>query len=326
MSAKRQEIALITGISGQDGSYLAEQLLAQGVSVVGTTRRLGVDFNSALKHSSAAFKVLEWDLLEKDRFSRILDEYCPTSIYNLAAFSSGEHMDRDPEAVTEINGLAVLKMLDAIKQTGAPVRFCQASSSEVFAGNATFPKSEKGARVPRSVYGAAKILADNFVKIYREKYGLFCCSAILFNHESPRRGVGFVTRKIVRAAVAIKEGRMERLVLGDLGAVRDWGFAGDYVRAMTMMLAADKPADYVIATGNAHTVADLCDRVFAALLLDYREFVVVDETFLRPPEAVPIIGDATLARQELGWTPSVAFDELVMMMVDAEIRLLKSTD
>ncbi|OYW44567.1 MAG: hypothetical protein B7Z08_06320 [Sphingomonadales bacterium 32-68-7] len=313
-----RRVALITGITGQDGSYLADQLLREGVRVVGTTRGQPAA-TSTRRHAEAGLEIVEWDLIDKARFVAILDRYKPTEVYNFAAFSSGEHMDRNPESVTEINGVAVLKMLDAIRLSGAPIRFCQASSSEVFAGTGISPQSEATPRVPRSVYGAAKILADNVIKLYREKHGLFCCSAFLFNHESPRRGHGFVTRKVVRAAVRIKGGLEDKLVMGDLGAARDWGFAGDYVRAMAMMLRANQPADYVVATGLAHTVAELCERAFALVSLDYRDHVVVDPALVRPAEIAPIVGDAARAREDLGWEPAVSFDELVKMMVDAEL-------
>jgi len=326
MSKELRRVALITGVAGQDGSYLAEQLLREGVPVVGTTRNLQATAPRVAELLPSAIELVEWDMLDAARFAALLDTHQPTEIYNLAAFSSGEHMDRHPAAVTEINGLAVVKMLEAIRQSGAPIRFCQASSSEVFAGTGISPQSETTPRVPRSVYGAAKILADNMVKLYRDKYGLFSCSAILFNHESPRRGESFVTRKVVRAAALIRMGLQDKLLLGDLRAARDWGFAGDYVRAMTLMLCATKPADYVIATGIPNTVADLCERAFAAVSLDYRDHVVVDPNFVRPPEAAPILGDASLARQELGWTTTISFDALVDMMVEAEMCAVNAGD
>ncbi len=319
------DVVLITGVSGQDGSYLAEYTAARGARVIGTTRDLGA--TPRLPGTlSTAIELVEWDLMDKHHFSTILDRYRPTKVYNFAAFSSGEHMDLNPEAVIEINGLAVIKMLDAIKLSGAPVRFCQASSSEVFAGTGISPQSEATPRVPRSVYGAAKILADNTIKLYREKYGLFCCSAFLFNHESPRRGEGFVTKKVVRAAVQIKAGRQKKISLGNLSAARDWGFAGDYVRAMALMLKAAVPTDYVVATGVAHTVANLCERAFGALSLNYRDYVEVNPAFFRPTEAAPIVGDASRVRQELGWEPTTSFVELVEMMVDAELRADRASD
>lgn len=319
-----ERVALITGITGQDGSYLAEHLGRQGVRVVGTTRSQEAT-RSRLPSALQDVDIVQWDLLDKARFSAILDQYSPTEVYNFAAFTSGEHMDRNPEAVTEINGLAVVRMLDAIRQNGAPIRFCQASSSEVFAGSCFSAQSETTPKVPRSVYGAAKIFADNIIKLYRDRYGLFCCSAFLFNHESPRRGDGFVTRKIVRAAVQIRQGSQEKLRLGDLRAARDWGFAGDYVRAMALMLCAAEPEDYVIATGIAHTVADFCERAFTAVSLDYRDHVVIDPAFVRPVEAASIIGDTSKALRQLGWAPTTSFDELVNMMVVAEMDSAKRT-
>lgn len=323
-SSEAPRVALITGVTGQDGSYLAEQLIAEGVRVVGTTRSLRATASPPVDPS--AVTLVEWDMVDAARFAALLAAYRPTHVYNLAAFSSGEYMDRQPAAVTEINGLAVVRILEAIRQTGAPIRFCQASSSEVFAGSGLSPQSEGTPRVPRSVYGAAKILGDNVIRLYRDKYGMFCCSAFLFNHESPRRGEGFVTRKVVRAAARIKAGLQDTLLLGDLGAARDWGFAGDYVRAMTLMLDAARPVDYVVATGIAHTVADLCERAFTAVSLDYRDHVVVDPGFVRPPEAAPILGDARRLRQELGWVPSMSFDALIAMMIEAELHRVRATD
>lgn len=319
VSIGAQRVALITGVTGQDGSYLAEQLIDRGYRVVGTTRSIGTVPPPLPGTLSATVDLIEWDLIDKTRFADILDRHRPDKIFNFAAFSSGEQMDTNPEGVTDINGVAVLRILEAIRQSGAAIRFCQASSSEVFAGTTVSPQSEATPRVPRSIYGAAKILADSFVKLYREKYGLFCCSAFLFNHESPRRGEGFVTTKVVRAAVQIKAGRQDRLWLGNLTAARDWGFAGDYVRAMALMLDAPEPRDCVIATGEAHSVAELCRVAFGAVSLDYRDYVQIDPRFYRPNEPTPIIGDASLARLTLGWTPTISFDQLIRTMVDAEL-------
>lgn len=301
MTSKRPRIALLTGISGQDGIYLAEHLVAHGTKVVGTTRDYAACARLAGDRLPDTVEIVEWDLLDRDRFAQILDQHRPTHIYNLAAMSSGEHMDRNPELVAETNGFAVLGMLETIRHAGAGIRFCQASSSEVFAGAGVSPQNESTPRVPRSIYGAAKIFADNIVKLYREKFGLFCGSAILFNHESPRRGDGFVTKKIVRAAVRIKLGRQGKLSLGNLETARDWGFAGDYMSAMALMAEAPEPADYVIATGVARTVSTFCEVAFGALALDYREFVEIDPTFYRPSETAPILGDPSRIRNHLGW-------------------------
>lgn len=324
MQNAAHKTALITGVSGQDGSYLAEYLLAKGVRVVGTAREGAAAAARLPAALSEAIAVEPWDLIDKPRFADLLAQYRPNQIYNLAAFSSGEHMDRHPERVCDINGIAVLRMLEAIRAHDPAIRFCQASSSEVFAGAAISPQSEATPRQPRSIYGAAKILADQVIVLHRQKYGLFCCSAFLFNHESPRRGAGFVTTKIVRAAVAISQGRQDKLLLGNLAALRDWGFAGDYVRAMALMLEADQPADYVIATGQVHTVADFCDHAFRAVDLDYRDFVEVHPDFYRPVEATTIIGDTTRVRAALDWQPQVSLPELVVAMVDAEREASRS--
>ncbi|MBN8816731.1 MAG: GDP-mannose 4,6-dehydratase [Sphingomonas sp.] len=311
--------ALITGITGQDASYLAEYLVGRGVTVVGTTRDVAGAASQMPPALAEQVTIVEWDLIDKERFVALLTDHRPTEIYNFAAFSSGQYMDRDPERVVDINGVAVVRMLEAIRSIDPSIRFCQASSSEVFAGSGISPQSENTPFVPRSVYGAAKILADNAVKLYREKYGVFCCSAYLFNHESPRRGDGFVTTKIVRAAVAIKSGRQTTLALGNLAAARDWGFAGDYVRAMALMLEAERPSDYVVASGATHTVAEFCDRAFGAVGLDYRDHVVVDPAFFRPVEAMQIVGDPTRAHADLGWAPTTTFPALVDMMIAAEL-------
>ncbi len=312
------DVALITGITGQDGYYLAKELLAQGMRVVGTTREMA-GARSRLEDLADRVALVAWDLVDAARFERILQTVRPTHVFNLAAFTSGEFMDRDPQAVTDINGVAVLRMLEAIRSADPAIRFVQASSSEVFAQSGVSPQNELTAKVPRSVYGAAKIFADNIIALYRQKYGLFCCSAFLFNHESPRRGDGFVTTKVVRAAVAIKAGEQENLLLGNLSAARDWGYAGDYMRAMELMALAPEPADYAIATGTAHTVAELCARAFAAVGLDHRDHVEVDPRFYRPTEPAPIVGDARLARERLGWQPETSFDALIAMMVEAEL-------
>lgn len=261
-------------------------------------------------------ELVEWDLISSDRFVEILEEYAPNQIYNLAAFTSGESMDQEPELVTDINGVAVLRMLEVIKDMNQAIRFCQASSSEVFAASGVSPQNENTSRVPRSIYGAAKVFGDTAVRLYREKYGLFACSAILFNHESPRRGEGFVTQKIVRSAVRIKLNRQSKLLLGNLTAARDWGFSGDFARAMQLILAKDTPQDYVVATGQTYTVRDLCELAFSSLNLDYRDYIEVDLNHYRPDESTPIVGNAERARRELNWSPQITFPEMIQMMVD----------
>jgi GDPmannose 4,6-dehydratase len=307
--------SLVTGITGQDGFYLASALAVAGVRVIGSTRELG-GAATRLGELSAKVELVEWDLESSDRFVEILREHAPQQIYNLAAFTSGEFMDRESERVTNVNGVAVLRMLEGIRATDPTIRFCQASSSEVFAASGVSPQDEETPRVPRSIYGAAKVFGDTAVRLYREKYGLFACSAFLFNHESPRRDEGFVTQKVVRAAVRIKLNRQSKLLLGNLAAARDWGFAGDFTKAMQLMLASDTPRDYVIATGQTHTVRELCESAFGTLGLDYREYVEVDARHYRADEPAPMVGDARRARSELNWSPRVSFSEMIAMMID----------
>lgn len=307
--------ALITGITGQDGFYLATELLNSNTRVIGTTR----DTEKARVKLGSLYDEVElvsWDMADSRAFLNLLMEFAPTHIYNLGALSSGEFMDSNPESVMHVNGIAVLRMLEAIKIADPTIRFCQASSSEVFAGSGVTPQNELTPRVPRSIYGAAKIFADNVVSVYRKKFGLHACSAFLFNHESPRRGDGFVTQKVIRGAVDIKLKHQSKLKLGNLSAARDWGFAGDYMEALTLMLAREEPSDYVLATGITHTVEDLCELVFSLLELDYRDYVDVEPAFFRPEETALIVGDSEMARRELNWAPKVNFRNLIEMMLD----------
>ncbi len=308
--------ALITGVSGQDGYCLSRELLDASMDVVGTTRDKAAAMTSLGPELASRIRLVEWDLSSSNGLAAILEEYRPSHVYNLAAFSSGEFMDRHPELMADTNGVAVLRMLEAIKRVDGSIRFCQASSSEVFAASGVSPQNETTPRVPRSIYGAAKIFADNVVKFYREKHGLFASSAILFNHESPRRGDGFVTQKIVQAAARISLGKQDKLALGNLSSARDWGYAGDYMRAMRLMLEANSAGDYVLATGTAHTVAELCELAFGSLALDYRDYVEIDPQHYRAAEPAPIIGDASRAKTELGWTPVISFEKMIGMMIE----------
>ena len=259
--------ALITGITGQDGSYLAEQLLAKGCRVIGAVRNT----ENAKARLPAALKsdaeLVAWDMLDQKRMTEVLAEYRPAEIYNFAAYSSGAGMFDDPVGIGEVNGLAVARMLEAIRAVDVNIRFCQASSREIFGEAVESPQIESTPVNPRSPYGAAKLYADAMIRIYRQRYGLFACSAILFNHESPRRGLAFVTRKITHEAAKIKLGLAKELHLGNLDAQRDWGFSGDYVRAMWLMLQQEYADDYVVATGKAHSVRELCDLAFSTGLL-----------------------------------------------------------
>ena len=265
---------------------------------------------------------IKWDMQDQQQMFDIISQHRPTEIYNFSAFSSGAGMYEDPVAMGEINGLAVTRILEAIRKVDSSIRFCQASSREIFGEAFESPQTESTPVNPRSPYGAAKLYADNMIRIYRRQYGLFACSAILFNHESPRRGLQFVTRKITHEAARIKLGLSQELALGNLDAQRDWGFAGDYVRAMWLMLQQGRPDDYVIASGQAHSVRELCNLAFARLDLDYKEFVKESATEYRPLEPALLVGSADKARRQLGWAPEVSFRDLVNMMVDAEMESL----
>ena len=314
--------ALITGITGQDGSYLAEQLLAKGCRVIGAVRNT----ENAKARLPAALKsdaeLVAWDMLDQKRMTEVLAEYRPAEIYNFAAYSSGAGMFDDPVGIGEVNGLAVARMLEAIRALDVNIRFCQASSREIFGEAVESPQIESTSVNPRSPYGAAKLYADAMIRIYRQRYGLFACSAILFNHESPRRGLAFVTRKITHEAAKIKLGLAKELHLGNLDAQRDWGFSGDYVRAMWLMLQQEYADDYVVATGKAHSVRELCDLAFSRLGLDYCDYVREDASAYRPVESALLVGSAAKANRKLGWQPEVEFKELVYMMVDADLQAL----
>jgi GDPmannose 4,6-dehydratase len=315
--------ALITGITGQDGSYLAELLLAKGYRVIGAFRNAQLARDSLPSGLiSSSVEPVVWDMLDQPRMLEVLAEYRPVEIYNFAAHSSGAGMFDDPVGIGEVNGIAVARMLEAIRTVDTSIRFCQASSSELFGEAVESPQSESTPFRPRTPYGAAKLYAHSMIRIYRQHYGLFGCSAILFNHESPRRGLGFVTRKITHEAVKIKLGLATELRLGNLDARRDWGFAGDYVRAMWLMLQQSHADDYVVSTGETHSVRELCEIAFARLGLDYREYVKEDAAWYRPVEAVQLVGCSTSAKNQLGWVPEVGFREMVSMMVDADLQLL----
>jgi GDPmannose 4,6-dehydratase len=314
--------ALITGITGQDGSYLAELLLVRGYKVVGTTRdarRASADLAAGL---SGKVELLEWNMLDERQMAELLALCRPQELYNFAACSFGSGMYDDPAEIGEVNGLAVTRILEAIRKTDRGIRFCQASSREIFGAESESPQSEQTPANPRSPYGAAKLYADSMVRIYRRHYGLFSCSAILFNHESPRRGLDFVTRKIAHEAARIKLGLASQLRLGNLEARRDWGFAGDYVRGMWLMLQQPHVDDYVLASGETHSVRELCECAFGYLGLDYKNYVQEDAAAYRPSEPTLLVGNISKARHALGWEPTVGFRELVNMMVEAELQVL----
>jgi len=316
------ETALITGITGQDGSYLAELLLTKGYRVVGATRDVRKASTSLVPGLLGKVELLEWDMRDQWKIADLLAHCRPQEIYNFAAYSFGSGMYDDPVGIGEVNGLAVARILEAIRETDASIRFCQASSREIFGAASESPQSEETPANPRSPYGAAKLYADSMVRIYRRHYGLFACSAILFNHESPRRGMGFVTRKIAHGAARIKLGLARELRLGNLEARRDWGFAGDYVRAMWLMLQQVQPDDYVLASGVTHSVRNFCEHAFRYMGLDYRDYVHEDTAAYRLSEPTLLVGNTSKVKKTLGWELGVSFRELVCMMVEADLQML----
>lgn len=317
--------ALITGVSGQDGTYLAEQLIARGYRVLGGSRNVDITAKTLPPELRGKLERVSWDMRDLSGMKEHLVRLRPTEIYNFAAHSTGSGMYDDPLDMSDINGIAVTRILEAIRTVDPKIRFCQASSREIFGEALQSPQTESTPPNPRSPYGAAKLYADCMLRIYRLRHGLHAGSAILFNHESPRRSRQFVTRKITHEAARIKLGLAHELHLGNLDTQRDWGFAGDYVRAMWLMLQQDKADDYVIASGEAHTVREFCEVAFAHLGLNYRDHVREDPASFRPSEPVPLVGCSAKARQDLGWEPKVSFRELVHMMVDADLRDLRAS-
>jgi GDPmannose 4,6-dehydratase len=315
--------ALITGITGQDGSYLAEFLLARGYRVVGLVRPDSPGHGHRLRACQDRVELACGSLSDQPRLREIIEETRPTEIYNFAARASSSQLFNDPMLTSEVNGLSVVRLLELIRLLDPGIRFCQASSSEMFGNAEATPQSEATPFRPRNPYGIAKLFAHGMVGSYRVTHDLFACSSILFNHESPRRGTEFVTRKITMGVARIALGLESRLQLGSLDAIRDWGYAADYVRAMWLMLQAPAPGDYVLATGTGHSVADFCDVAFRRVGLDYREHVVLDRAAVRAPESTPLVGDARKAQKALEWSHSVSFEQLVHLMVDSDIRALE---
>ncbi|MCS6940762.1 MAG: GDP-mannose 4,6-dehydratase [Roseiflexaceae bacterium] len=320
MARKR---ALITGITGQDGSYLAEFLLEQGYEVIGMIRRSSTVNFERIRHIQDRITLTPGDLLDEVSLIHMLREHRPTEVYNLAAQSFVQTSFSQPVFTGEVTALGVTRLLDAIRIVDPEIRFYQASSSEMFGKVVEVPQRETTPFYPRSPYGVAKVYGHWITVNYRESYGMHASSGILFNHESPRRGLEFVTRKISHGVARIALGLDNELRLGNLDAQRDWGFAGDYVRAMWLMLQQDKPGDYVVATGQTHSVRRFCELAFGYAGLDYRKYVVVDERFFRPAEVDLLVGDSSRARERLGWKPEVSFEQLVEMMVEADIRMLR---
>lgn len=314
--------ALITGITGQDGYYLAHFLIRKGgYKVIGLVKSVEA-LNSAVGDLYKQVDLAVWDMQGQQGFDEVLQKHKPCEVYNLAALSSGEGMYEDPLRILEINGRAVVRILEAIRKIDPTIRFCQASSREVFGVDSPAPQNENTKYNPRSPYGVAKAQADFMVNIYRERYSIFACSAILYNHESPRRSMNFVTKKIVNGALQIKYKNKEQLVLGSISDRRDWGFAGDYVEAMWLMLQSPIAKNYVISSGQAHTVAEFCDKVFSSLGLNYKNFVVQANSLAREPESQLLIGDSSLIRNELGWKPRLDLDQLIALMIEEEELLM----
>ena len=315
--------ALITGITGQDGSYLAEALLQKGYEVVGMVRRSSTVNYERIAHIQGSIDFVNGDLLDQISLIDAIKIHEPDEIYNLAAQSFVQTSFGQPVLTGETTALSVTRMLDAIRIVNPKIRFYQASSSEMFGKVAEVPQTEATPFHPRSPYGVAKVYGHWITVNYRESYNLHASSGILFNHESPRRGLEFVTRKISYGAASIKLGLEEKLSLGNLDAKRDWGFAGDYVEAMWMMLQQEKPDDYVICSGMTHSVREFCDLAFSHLGLNYEDHVVVDEQFFRPAEVDLLVGDYGKAKRVLAWEPSTSFKDLVTMMVEADLALLE---
>ena len=314
--------ALITGVTGQDGSYLAELLLEKGYEVLGMVRRSSTVNFERIAHLQDKITFVPGDLLDEISMIHILQEHRPQEVYNLAAQSFVQTSFGQPVLTGETTALGVTRLLDAIRLVDPEIRFYQASSSEMFGKVHEVPQTETTPFHPRSPYGAAKVYGHWITLNYRESYGLHATSGILFNHESPRRGLEFVTRKISHTVAQIKLGLVDELRLGNLDAQRDWGFAGDYVEAMWLMLQREIPEDFVICTGQTHSVREFCEVAFGHAGLNWEEHVVVDETFFRPAEVDLLVGDATKAEEMLGWKPETSFESLVTMMVDADIDLL----
>jgi len=316
-------IALITGVTGQDGSYLADFLLEKGYEVIGMVRRTSTVNFDRIQHIQDALTLVPGDLLDQVSLIEVLGEHKPEEVYNLAAQSFVPTSFKQPVLTGECTALGVTRVLDAIRIVDPTIRFYQASSSEMFGKVREVPQNENTPFYPRSPYGVAKVYGHWMTVNYRESYSMFACSGILFNHESPRRGLEFVTRKVTHGVARIKLGLSDEIRLGNLDSQRDWGYARDYVRAMWLMLQQDEPDDYVVASGQTHSVRELCEVAFGYVGLDYQDHVKVDPRYFRPAEVDLLVGDASKARTNLGWEPEVTFEELIHIMVDADLKLLE---
>lgn len=313
--------ALITGITGQDGSYLAELLLAKGYQVFGVIRRSSTMNFERLAHIQDQVTLVNADLLDEHSLVRAIEQAEPDEVYNLAAQSFVPTSWQQPILTGEFTALGVTRLLEAVRTVNPSIRFYQASSSEMFGKVQAVPQDEQTSFYPRSPYGVAKVYGHWITVNFRESYGMFACSGILFNHESPRRGLEFVTRKVTHGIGRIQAGLQHKLYLGNLDARRDWGYAGDYVEAMWRMLQQPEPSDYVIATGETHSVREWVEKAFASADLDWREYVEIDPRFVRPAEVDLLVGDASKAAENLGWKPTVSLDELIRMMVEYDVAM-----
>ena len=316
------KIALITGILGQDGSYLSELLLSKGYEVYGMMRRISVERFDNIQHlmQHPKFRLVTGDLADQNCLNRLVKDIQPSEVYNLAAQSHVGLSFEQPIFTADITGLGVLRVLEALRLFKPDARFYQASSSEMFGKVHEIPQKESTPFHPRSPYGVAKVYGHWITVNYRESYNMFCCNGILFNHEGPHRGIEFVTRKITDAAARIKLGKLDQIGLGTLETRRDWGYAGDYVEAMHLMLQQDQPDDYVIATGETHTIEEFAKLAFESVGLDYQKYIYIDPRFARPAEVDVLIGDASKAKAKLGWEPKVKFPQLVEMMVRSDLE------
>lgn len=314
--------ALITGITGQDGSYLAEFLLQKGYKVYGIYRRSSVETFERISHIKDKITLVSADLTDQASLNEVIRDIKPDEIYNLAAQSFVPASWQQPTLTADVTGLGALRVLEAVRHVNPKIKVYQASSSEMFGKVHESPQNEETPFYPRSPYGVSKVFAFWCAKNYRESYDMFCSNGILFNHESPRRGFQFVTRKISHAVARIKKGLQKELLLGNLDAKRDWGYALDYVESMWLMLQHKKPDDFVIATGETHSVREFCEVAFNHVGLNYKDYVKTDKKFLRPAEVDLLVGDASKAKKELGWEPKIKFEELVKLMVDADLEML----
>jgi len=307
--------ALIIGISGQDGTYLSELLKDKGYEIFGTSRNVSSKNETRINPD---IKLFEWDLLEPEKINEIIKLVSPDHVYNFAGYTTGSGMFDDTHNLARVNGLAPLYILEAIRDVNQEIKYFQASSSEIFGEPLSSPQSESTQCNPRSPYGAAKLFAQNMIGIYKKKYNMFACNGILYNHESPLRSEEFVTKKIICDALRICNGKLDKLKIGNLQAVRDWGYAGDYVDAMFRIINLKEPEDFIISTGIAHTVADICDITFSYFGLNYKDYIQVEPSFHRKAEKNQLIGDNSKLRSKTGWKPKTSLEELLIMMIEEE--------